>query len=688
MPIASIVHHVRRFVGAKDGNVAMIFALSALPLFGLIGSAVDYSRFNAARTAMQSAIDSTALMVSKDLASGKITESQINSTAQTYFKGLFIYPEVGNITVSADYTKEDVKLGSTIKINATGQIQTAFMRVFGMTTLNFGAGSTTAWGQARVRVALVLDNTGSMGSSGKIGALIDAVKGNGGFIDQLSALAKQPGDVFVSVVPFERHVKPGKGANDSTYNYAADWIDWNDWLSPPTDPHSIAFGIYGAGGSNKPALPKSWHNMGAGSQCPFTTSTAGTGQVKTNFGCTTGPTNGSPLLPTSNYKIPASATSSDGSVIPGPICPGADSSLTAFYNGCWTSEPIMDAGVQRRGVFCKGDNSCACVEPSIPGDTTPCKCDGSGSTKTCTGRLWAHKWTQPAPNDQMNNTDQPRVSSTVGFSSVDPSNANYPDYQWNSDATKQYLVPNDYNKPSSNPIKTWTGCVVDRDQDYDITGKPHDDDGYTGGHPASQQGSASSRFQAVQDNSGSCAGGTNPNSAKVQPIIGLEDVGDAGQKQALKDYVGTMQAAGNTNQSLALDWGLQTLMTTDDGGPFPAPAENPAYTYSRIIILLTDGANTQNRWTTSQSSIDTREKKLCDAIKGKIDPKTNQPMYTIYAIQVATDGAATQSVLTYCASTPTTKLPGPFFYRLTSSSQIADTFKDIGNQLAPLRLAN
>ena len=38
---------------------------------------------------MQSALDSTALMVSKDLTSGVITTSQINSAAQNYFNALY-----------------------------------------------------------------------------------------------------------------------------------------------------------------------------------------------------------------------------------------------------------------------------------------------------------------------------------------------------------------------------------------------------------------------------------------------------------------------------------------------------------------------------------------------------------------------------------------------------------------------
>jgi Flp pilus assembly protein TadG len=41
---------------ARDGNVAII-ALALLPIFALIGAAIDHSRVNMVRSAMQSALD-------------------------------------------------------------------------------------------------------------------------------------------------------------------------------------------------------------------------------------------------------------------------------------------------------------------------------------------------------------------------------------------------------------------------------------------------------------------------------------------------------------------------------------------------------------------------------------------------------------------------------------------------------
>jgi Flp pilus assembly protein TadG len=66
---------LRRFARASGGNIAILFAIALVPLLGFVGAAVDYSRANRARTAMQAALDSTALMVAKDLSAGVITTS-------------------------------------------------------------------------------------------------------------------------------------------------------------------------------------------------------------------------------------------------------------------------------------------------------------------------------------------------------------------------------------------------------------------------------------------------------------------------------------------------------------------------------------------------------------------------------------------------------------------------------------
>ena len=42
----------KRFARADQGNIAMIFAITLVPLLAIVGAAVDYTRASAARSAM------------------------------------------------------------------------------------------------------------------------------------------------------------------------------------------------------------------------------------------------------------------------------------------------------------------------------------------------------------------------------------------------------------------------------------------------------------------------------------------------------------------------------------------------------------------------------------------------------------------------------------------------------------
>ncbi len=134
--------------------------------------------------------------------------------------------------------------------------------------------------------------------------------------------------------------------------------------------------------------------------------------------------------------------------------------------------------------------------------------------------------------------------------------------------------------------------------------------------------------------------------------------------------IDSMKPDGNTNQTIGLQWAFQSLTAA----PFTIPAKDPNYTYKQVIILLTDGLNTQNRFSTTQSTIDARTKKACDNIKSA--------GITLYALQVNTDGDPTSTMLQQCA-TDTGK-----FFLVTSASQIGAIFTQIGTNLSKLRISN
>ena len=205
------------FNGDKQANVTVTFALAMLPLIGFVGAAVDYSRANSVKAAMQAASDATALMLSK-VASG-MTTTDIQTKGAAYYAALFNRPEATGLQVNITYTTAN---GAQIVVAAAANVKTNFMNLVGKATMNVGVNSQIKWGNTKLRVALVLDNTGSMNDFNKIGALKTATNN---LLTQLKTAASANGDVYVSIIPFVKDVNVGAS------NYNATWIDWTDWDS-------------------------------------------------------------------------------------------------------------------------------------------------------------------------------------------------------------------------------------------------------------------------------------------------------------------------------------------------------------------------------------------------------------------------------------------------------------------------
>jgi len=214
----NLISLIDRFSRDRRGNIAVIFVIALIPLLGFIGAAVDYSMVTRGRTAMQNALDTAALMVSRDAISNNWTAAQVTTAAQNYFNAMFNHPEITNVSVSADYITGNGT--PSVVLTGSGSMVTTFMKMVGTHVMSFNVSSTISWGQSRLRVALVLDNTGSMAQAGKLGALQTATTN---LLGQLKSAATSNGDVYVSIVPFVKDVNVGPA------NYTANWVDFTAW---------------------------------------------------------------------------------------------------------------------------------------------------------------------------------------------------------------------------------------------------------------------------------------------------------------------------------------------------------------------------------------------------------------------------------------------------------------------------
>src|SRR6267378_3625954 len=199
----------------KRGSVAPMFALAIIPVIGLVGAAVDYSRANSLKTGMQSALDATALAMAK--LAPTLTTSQLQTQTNAYFQALFTKADAKNLVLTPTYSTSG---GSQLTIAASGKMDTAFMGIMGYSSLNIGSSSTVKWGNSRLRVSLVLDNTGSMADDGKMAAMKTAAKN---LLTQLKNAAASNGDVYVSIIPFSKDVNVGAS------NYNQSYLRWDLW---------------------------------------------------------------------------------------------------------------------------------------------------------------------------------------------------------------------------------------------------------------------------------------------------------------------------------------------------------------------------------------------------------------------------------------------------------------------------
>ncbi len=448
------------------------------------------------RSSMQAALDSTALMLSKDLTSGTDHDvADISTKAQSYFNGLFTDTEAQSRHRHRDLHGEHVDGSSTIQLTGDRQHHDQFHEDCGFPTLDFNTTSTSTWGIVQMRVALVLDITGSMAQDGKITAL----QKRGGRIRRPHRSAQRAEQEQRRRLYFGHSVRQGRQCRRQQLQQELDRLD--RLADPPT--------TQPANGSLMATLPMNWHAVGPGAKCPFSTSSGG-------FTCNAGPTS----------KSNASTIPPTGNTYAGYICPSVDANSHTLYNGCWTSEA---AGT---GVFCSGSSSCACPKDSSNNAVSGCTCTGSNGGKSCTSNLYVHNWTQPGPNDLTHNPNQPRVNAVVGFTNN----------KWTSTNTTPTVV-NAYNQASTNPISTWTGCVADRTQPNDATGVLPATSDVTTLFPANEYYENSTSY---------CSSSA---STQLEPLIPLSY-----NWSTLKTAVNAMQPTGGTNQAVGLAWGWQSLL--------------------------------------------------------------------------------------------------------------------------------
>lgn len=207
------------FVRNEDGNIAIIFALTAAVSCFMVGGAVDIGRAYSVRTKMQNALDAASLAA----ASAYINDPAHNETNALAIATKFFNASMTGVTGATMTTSPINASTQTVRLTAQASVQTPFLKAasavtlvastFDFSSITMTATSVTSATQSQtggsndVEMVMMLDTTGSMGwdsgdGTSKISALRTAATN---FVNILIPDAGVP-HVKIGIVPFAPQV--------------------------------------------------------------------------------------------------------------------------------------------------------------------------------------------------------------------------------------------------------------------------------------------------------------------------------------------------------------------------------------------------------------------------------------------------------------------------------------------------
>jgi len=189
-------------------------------------------------------------------------------------------------------------------------------------------------------------------------------------------------------------------------------------------------------------------------------------------------------------------------------------------------------------------------------------------------------------------------------------------------------------------------CVADRDKSYDFDVKAD---------PATTSNIASKYLLTP------CSSGA------IKEAQGLST-----NINAARSFIQTLQPGGTTNITIGIQWGMEAL---SPNAPFTGAVAFHDPSVQKVMIVVTDGDNTANRWgsifdgTITQAQIDARTAKACTNAKAL--------GITVFTVRVIEGNSA---MLRACASDPDK------FYDLKTASQLNTAMAGIFKSITKTRL--
>lgn len=193
-----LTHLLRVALVAQSGSVLVLWAVAAVPIIVGVGTAVDLSRAYMARSRLAFALDAAGLAAG----SAGETEAEMRAIAEQFFFANYTSSHPGTPTTPV-LTID----GGVIKVSGTVTLEPTLLQLIGQEDFTVAASAEVL--RKGLEVVLVLDNTGSMRTNDKIGALRTASQD---LVDVLFAEPELSSKLSVGVVPYAGTVNLGTDA--------------------------------------------------------------------------------------------------------------------------------------------------------------------------------------------------------------------------------------------------------------------------------------------------------------------------------------------------------------------------------------------------------------------------------------------------------------------------------------------
>jgi len=226
---------LQKITAAKDGAVAALMAIAAVPLLAAVGLAIDGARGYQVKSRLSQALDAAALAGGRAVFSER-RDDDIRMFFSANFPTGYMGAEVSTPEIHVDAA------GETIAVAASAVLPTTFMRVVGIDTMTVRADVEVKRANRGMELVLVMDNTGSMASNGKINAMRDAASD---LVQILYGARETIPNFWIGLVPYVATVNIGPTRTDwlapGSYN-AANYLPgtWKGCVQARSSPYEEA----------------------------------------------------------------------------------------------------------------------------------------------------------------------------------------------------------------------------------------------------------------------------------------------------------------------------------------------------------------------------------------------------------------------------------------------------------------